>query len=69
MKSMLISGMMLGGYTVAIGKGKSCYYVEVRSYGNYECKGGLRTLEEARKVYREELEEIKAEVMWSRGGL
>lgn len=56
---MVVFGMMLKGWTVAIEKGKIFYYVVTERPGSYESCGGFKTYEAAKEYFRKEVEEIK----------
>lgn len=56
---MVVYGMMLKGWTVAIEKGKTYYCVVTETYGSYESRGGFETYEAAKEYFRKKVEEIK----------
>ena len=56
---MVVFGMMIKGWTVAIEKGKTCYCVVTERPGSYESCGGFKTYEAAKEYFRKEVEEIK----------
>ena len=56
---MVVYGMMLKGWTVAIEKGKTYYCVVVEGPGSYESRGGFLTYEAAKEYFREKVEELK----------
>ena len=49
---MVVYGMMLKGWTVAIEKGKTYYCVVTETYGSYESCGGFKTYEAAKEYFR-----------------
>ena len=53
---MVVFGMMLKGWTVAIEKGKTCYCVVTERPGSYESCGGFKTYEAAKEYFRKEVE-------------
>ena len=56
---MVVFGMMLKGWTVAIEKGKTYYCVVTETYGSYECRGWFLTYEAAMEYLRNQVEEIR----------
>ena len=56
---MVVFGMMLKGWTVAIEKGRAFYYVITERPGSYESCGGFKTYEAAKEYFRKEVEEIR----------
>ena len=56
---MVVFGVMLKGWTVAIEKGKIYYYVVVEGPGSYESWGGFKTYGAAREYFRKKVEELK----------
>ena len=56
---MVVFGVMLKGWTVAIEKGKTYYCVVIDGPGSYESCGGFRTCEAAKEYFRKKVEELK----------
>lgn len=56
---MVVYGMMLKGWTVAIEKGKTYYCVVTETHGSYESCGGFKTYEAAKEYFRKQVEEIR----------
>lgn len=66
MKRVLTCGIMLDGCMVSIEKGKTCYVVQSSSTGSFTSIGNLKTLEEARKVYRSMVQDIRLGIEWGK---
>lgn len=56
---MVVYGMMLKGWTVAIEKGKTYYCVVIDGPGSYESCGGFKTYEAAKEYFKKKVEEIR----------
>ena len=56
---MVVYGMMLKGWTVAIAKGKTDYCVVVEGPDSNEGCGGFKTCEAAKAYFRKKVEELK----------
>lgn len=61
MKKCIMVGIMLKGWTVSIERGSHYYCVVTQSYGYYESKGAIKTLEDAKAYYRKQVSEIRGE--------
>lgn len=59
MKKCFLIGMFLKGWRVSIEKRSVYYLVEAERFGSLESIGGIKTLEEAKRVYRELIEDIR----------